>query len=234
MRYTAACSTVLILCLFSLAAAAQQASDKPKPPPNAPSVAKQLPVNWLYGAYVPTEAPLVSLTNQQRWKLYVRQSFTTPGIYIKTGLFAVQGTVRNSPPAWGQSADGFAKRLGTRYAQFMMQNSFTASGDALAKWEPRYDRCRRCSGFKDRARHAFVRNYITYAGDEKSLRPQIFLYASAFGAASISSLWQPNNPNTVVKGYQGAITQAWVGVVSNLIGEFAPDVRRAIRHRHDK
>lgn len=235
MRNAVASSTLLVLCLFSLAAAGQQESNEPKPLPNAPSVKEQqLPVNWLYGAYVPKDAPLVSLTNELRWKLYVRQSFTTPGIYIKTGIFALHDSVENTPPDWGKTAEGFAKRLGTRYTQFLMQNSFTAAGDALVKWEPRYDRCR-CSGTKNRVKHAFIRNFVTYASDEKSLRPQLFSYAGAFGAASLSALWQPNNPNIVAKGYQGAISQAWVGIVSNLLGEFAPDFKRwRHRHHHDK
>jgi hypothetical protein len=33
----------------------------------------------------------------------------------------------------------------------------------------------------------------------------------------------------LIKGYQSAATQAWVGVVSNLLAEFAPDVKRMLR-----
>jgi hypothetical protein len=46
----------------------------------------QLAVNWLYGAYIPKDAPVVSLNSDERYRLFVRQSFTTPGIYIKTGF----------------------------------------------------------------------------------------------------------------------------------------------------
>ena len=70
---------------------------------------------------------------------------------------------------------------------------------------------------------------MTYAADERSLRPQVFLYASSFGGASLAAMWEPGNPNILVKGYQGAISQAWVGTLSNLLGEFAPDIKRALR-----
>jgi len=50
----------------------------------------------------------------------------TPGIYVKTVLFTVSDQARDSPPGWPQDPEGFAKRVGTRYAQFLMQNSFTA------------------------------------------------------------------------------------------------------------
>ncbi len=48
----------------------------------------QINVNWFYGSYVPKNVPLVSLDTRMRWKLYLRQTYTTPGIYIKTVLFA--------------------------------------------------------------------------------------------------------------------------------------------------
>ena len=46
-------------------------------------------MNWLYGAYIPKEAPLVSLTGHQREKLFVRQTFTTPGIYVRSSFLSL-------------------------------------------------------------------------------------------------------------------------------------------------
>src|SRR5258705_13567379 len=43
----------------------------------------QLAVNWLYGAYIPKDAPIVALDGKERYRLFIRQSFTTPGIYIR-------------------------------------------------------------------------------------------------------------------------------------------------------
>jgi len=224
----------LCAVLFSLEASPFRAQEISAPPPEkAPATARQqLPVNWLYGAYLPKEIALEPLSNEMRWKLFVRQSFTTPGIYIKTGFFAAQDTVANVPPEWGQSADGFGKRVGSRYSQFLIQNSFTSTGDAIVKWEPRYDRCQ-CTGAWPRSKHAFIRNFVTYNSSEKELRPQVFLYAAAYGGATLSAMWQPGNPNIVVKGYQGAIAQAWTGVLGHLIAEFAPEVERALHH-HEK
>lgn len=96
-----------------------------------PEEAQELPVNWLYGAYLPKEAPLAPLSNADRWHLYVRQSFTTPGIYIKTALFTIRDQVQVAPPGWSQDGEGFVKRAGTRYAQFLIQNSVTAVGNAM-------------------------------------------------------------------------------------------------------
>ena len=225
------CGIGLVLALLVTASFAQETSQTSKTP-ESPSVNTQLPVNWLYGAYIPKNAPLVALNGQQRFKLYVRQTYTTPGIYIKTGFFAVHDQVANSPSAWGDGFSGFAERIGSNQAVNIIQNSFTSLGQGMVGWEPRYDRCR-CTGGWLRFRHAFIRNFITYDRSEQSVRPNIMPFAAAFGAGAIGATWNPNNPTIAVKGYQSAITQAWVGVIVNSIGEFAPDIKKAFSKRKD-
>ena len=119
----------LVLLLFVPACVAQVSST----PGAAESAAQnQLAVNWLYGAYIPKEAPLDATHMAMNGiKLFIRQSFTTPGIYIKTGFFTLHDQVRNTPPEWGDGFEGFAKRLGTRQTQFLLQNSFTSLGNAM-------------------------------------------------------------------------------------------------------
>jgi hypothetical protein len=92
----------LILALFVPVCGAQVSSS---PGSIEPATAQnQLAVNWLYGAYIPRDAPIVTLNGNERYRLFIRQSFTTPGIYIKTGFSTIHDQVRNSPPEWG---DGF-------------------------------------------------------------------------------------------------------------------------------
>src|ERR1700733_7770256 len=50
---------------------------------------EELKVNWFYGAYVPKDVPLLPLTGHQRVKLFVRQTFTTPGIYLKSSFLGL-------------------------------------------------------------------------------------------------------------------------------------------------
>ena len=200
--------------------------------PVTPDVNTQLPVNWLYGAYVPKDVPLVPLNGQERFKLYIRQTYTTPGIYIKTGFFAVHDQVTGTPPEWEDGFSGFAKRVGSNQAINIIQNSFTSLGQGVVGWEPRYDRCR-CTGGWLRFRHAFVRNFITYDSSEQSRRPNIMPFAAAFGAGAIGATWNPGNPKAAVKGYQSVFTQAWVGVLINSVGEFAPDVKKKLMKGKD-
>jgi hypothetical protein len=216
---------VLLLVGLTSLARAQQTVSKPSSEPNEQA---ELNVNWLYGAFVPKDVPLIPLTPQQRWNLYIKMTYTTWGIYMKTGFFTMSDQIRNSPPEWGRTASGFVKRVSTRQAQFVIQNSFTALGDAAVGWEIRYDRCR-CQGFKRRSWHAIARNFVTYGGPKQHLRPQIMPYVAAFGASLTVAAWEPGNPSLVVKGYQGAITQLAFGIGVNWLAEFAPDIKAVLR-----
>jgi hypothetical protein len=192
----------------------------------------QLNVNWFYGSYVPKEVPLESLSAHRRFNLYIRQTYTTWGIYIKTTVFALRDQAHDSYPEWGDGFGGFGKRLGTRQAEFIVQNSVTSLGDGLLGWEPRYDRCR-CGGFWPRTRHAIARNFVTYDRTEKSLRPQLLPYLGAFAGSVTATAWEPGNSNWQVQGYQAVVTQVPVGMGINWISEFAPEIDRVL-HRHKK
>ena len=225
-RLLAASTSVLALLLLVPSCGAQE------PPAgvetHATSVNTTLPVNWVYGAYIPKDAPIVPLTGKERFKLYLRQTYTTPGIYVKTGFFAIHDQVKETEPEWGDGISGFGKRVGSLQAGNIIQNSLTALGNAAVGFEPRYDRCR-CAGAWPRIRHAVVRNFITYGGaDDKAIRPQIMSYAAAFGAGVTVASWEPNYPSVLPKGYQSVVTQAWVGVVVDALAEFAPDIKRML------
>ena len=91
----------------------------------------QINVNWLYGSYVPKNVPLQPLDGHMRFKLYIRQTYTTWGIYVKTIFFSVHDQVHHTYPEWGDGFDGFVKRVGTRQTEFTIQNSTIALGDGL-------------------------------------------------------------------------------------------------------
>lgn len=165
---------------------------------------------------------------RSRFKLYIRQTYTTWGIYIKATLFALRDQAHNTDPEWGDGFEGFVKRLGTRQAEFIIQNSVISLGDGLLGWERRYDRCR-CDGFWPRTRHAIVRNFVAYDRTEKSLRPQLFPYVGAFAESVTATAWEPGHPEWQVKGYQAVITQVPIGMGINWIAEFAPEITRVFR-----
>lgn len=225
----AAIPIVCALLISTCAAQEETRNDSSR----ATVASRELNVNWLYGSYVPKDVPLISLNGHQRFKLYLMQTYTTPGIYIKTTLFALHDQISNSNPEWGDDFAGFAKRLGDRQVQFIIQNSITSLGNGMLGWEPRYDRCR-CAGLWPRTRHALVRNFVTYDRSEKSLRPQLMPFLGAFGSSSIASTWAPGNPRWEVRGYQAVVTQVFVGAGINWLGEFAPEIVGVLHRKKTK
>jgi hypothetical protein len=172
---------------------------------------------------------LSRLSEHQRLTLYLRQTFTTSGIYVKTGLFSIGDQVSSSPPEWSSGLGGYARRFGSRYGQFAIQNSFASLGNALLGYEPRYDRCH-CSGMWPRTKHALIRNFVTYNRSETALRFQSASYSAAIAGGAISSSWKPHS-SLWAEAYRGFLTQAGFGIVSNWLREFAPDTARVV-HRH--
>lgn len=219
------------VCVWSLALAAGTAAAQTgneKTPSASQESQQELKVNWLYGAYVDRNVPLYPLSNHQRFQLFLRQSFLTPGVYVKTALFSLSDQAQDHPEEWGDGFGGYAKRTASRYGQFVAQNGLSGAANALLGYEPRYDRCR-CTGFWPRTRHAVVRNFVTYNRTEKELRPQLGMYAGAFAGGVIAATWQPDNPGLLTKGYQGVVTQVIFGVGANWLGEFAPDIKRVLK-----
>jgi len=192
-----------------------------------PQSQEQLNVNWLYGAYVPKEAPLVSLTGHQREKLFVRQTFTTPGIYVKSAFLSLINQASGTPYEWGGGFEGYGRRAASIYARSSIQNVFSTVGNAALQYEPRYDRCR-CVGLGPRTKHALLRNFMTYNQTQEALRPQFALYGAALGAGMLSSVWKPQG-KLWAEGYHGVLTQVGFGMLSNWIGEFAPEIRRKLK-----
>jgi hypothetical protein len=187
-------------------------------------------VNWLYGAYLPRNVELKPLSGHQRMQLYFRQTYTTWGIYLKTAAFTLGDQAANSPPEWGAGVSGFGKRFGSRYGQFVIQNTFSSTGNYLLGYEPRYDRCR-CSGAWRRIGHALVRNFVTYKWTERDKRPQIALYVGAMGAGMIESTWDPGSHDLWRSGYQSVLTQVAFGSFANVIGEFAPEIGKILKRK---
>ncbi|HTV06976.1 MAG TPA: hypothetical protein VME86_16525 [Acidobacteriaceae bacterium] len=221
---------VCIITLILLVPAGKAQTTGQQSPPPAVNEGKEIQVNWLYGAYVDKDVPLRALSSHERLQLFVRQSFTTPGVYAKTAFFALSDQAQDHPPEWGDGFQGYLQRTGSRYGQFVAQNALSGAGNALLGYEPRYNRCR-CTGFWLRTRHAVLRNFITYDRTEEHIRPQLALYAGAFGAGVIAGTWQPGSPSLLTKGYQGVVTQAAFGVCANWLGEFMPDIMRVLKKK---
>ena len=185
---------------------------------------------WITGPYVVRSQALAPLTAEQRWDIYLQQTLTTPGPYFKRMFIAGIDQLRDAPPQWRSGWGAYGERFASREGQFLTANSLAALGNAALRYEPLYEECR-CSGFKLRARHAIVRNFLTYNRSERELRPQWALYGGAFGGGVISSAWKPHPRNALAEGGYAMLGQAGWGALLNFFTEFAGDINRKLGAR---
>jgi hypothetical protein len=182
---------------------------------------------WFVGAYVGRNRPLLPLSAEGRKDLYLHQTYQTPGAYLDRAFDALIDQARGSPYQWGGGIGGYSERFASREGQFFASNSLAALANAKLRYEPRYDQCK-CTGFWRRTRHAFARNFLTYNETETEIRPQLGLYAGAFGGGLISTAWKPKPRNAFAEGGRGMAGQVAWGTLLNLFTEFAVDINRKL------
>lgn len=188
---------------------------------------------WLTGVYVEEGRTMIPLNLKQRREIYLEQTLTTPGAYMKRMFAAGIDQARGSPSQWDDGWTGYTERFASREGQFITANTLAYMGNIALKYEPRYDQCK-CSGFWPRARHAIMRNFLTYNESERQLRPQWALYGGSFGGGLVSTAWKPKPRNAVAEGSRAMAGQAGYGSLLNFFIEFSPDINKAIgatKHR---
>jgi len=180
---------------------------------------------WIAGEYVGRDRLLVTPTREQREIIYLRQTLTTPGAYMKRMFGAVIDQARGVPSQWDDGWGGYGERFASREGQFIAQNTLAALGNAKLGYEVRYDKCK-CDGLWPRTRHAFIRNLMTYDRSEEHWRPQLGLYGGAFGGGMISTAWKPHPRNAFAEGGRAVAGQVGWGTLLNFFTEFSREINR--------
>jgi hypothetical protein len=182
---------------------------------------------WLTGVYVEEGKTMIPLSVKQRREIYLEQTLTTPGAYMKRMFAAGIDQARGVPSQWDDGWDGYVERFASREGQFIAANTLAYLGNVALKYEPRYDQCR-CTGFWPRTRHAIMRNFLTYNETEQELRPQWALYGGSFGGGLLSTAWKPHPRNGFAEGGRAMLGQAGYGALLNFFIEFSTDINRTI------
>jgi len=170
---------------------------------------------------VPAYQPL---SGKERWQLYSRSVFWSPGAIFGSAGPALGSHLNNEPPEWGQGAEGYGKRFANRYARFAIQRSYEAAGAAALGHEVRYIRSKR-TGFGPRAIYALSATFVTY--DRNGRRaPNVSKVGAAFAAEFTGNLWMPKGYRDTPTAIRGVGVQLGVGSAFNLIREFSPELKR--------
>ncbi len=185
-------------------------------------------VTYLFGSVLPPDAEWKPLTNEERLKIYWKNTWANPGTLFRAGSTSAIDHLGNEPPAWEQGAEGYSRRFASRYAAFAIQDTLQAGGAALAGYDVRYFRCS-CRGFGPRLGHALKQTFVT-KNREGKWRPNWPQWAGGLGGTAIGVYaWYPPSERNVNTIARDGVTQIAFPAIYYLFVEFGPELRRAIR-----
>jgi hypothetical protein len=169
------------------------------------------------------------LTGKERWTIYVRNAFWSPGVFFRAAGPALGAQLGNEPPSWGQGAEGYSKRFANRFGRFALKETYEAAGAAALGHEVRYVRSKR-AGFLPRAAHALSANFVTY--DRNGRRtPHVTRVGSVFAAEFTGNLWMPAGYRDASTALRGVGMELGAGAAVNLVREFAPELKRMFKRQ---
>jgi hypothetical protein len=214
----------LVWCTILFSLSMRASDDVSAELPVAPAVEDNSVKPGILWGTVITRDQFKPLTGAQRWRLYWRQTYWTPGIYFASFGIAASDQRHNEPYQWGQGFEAYMKRAGNQFARLAMQNSIEAAGAAALKQDVRYVKCG-CKGVFKRSAYAIAMNFVTL-NEQGKYRPAYAHYAGAIGAQYIANTWMPDgyrNWNTTLRdgGLQLAFNAGF-----NIVREFIPARRK--------
>jgi hypothetical protein len=154
---------------------------------------------------------------------------TDRAIFLQSAFLSGIGQASNSNPSFGQGVAGYAKRFGTTYTDFAVEN-ITTEGvfPVLFHQDPRYFR-RGEGSTRSRLMYAMSRLFITRGDSGKSQ----FNYSEIVGAATsvaISNAYYPDG-RTVGNAVTRYGEQLGFDAASNVLKEFWPSLKRKLPRR---
>jgi hypothetical protein len=157
---------------------------------------------------------------------------TDRAIFTQTAFLAGISQASNSNPSFGQGMEGYAKRYGTTYADFAIENMMTEGVfPTLLHQDPRY--FRRGEG-TTRSRLAYAMSRLFFTRSDSGSNQ--INYSEIFGAATsvaISNAYYPDG-RTVGKNIGKYTEQLAFDAASNVLKEFWPDLKRKLGRRHQR
>lgn len=174
------------------------------------------------GRYQPLDASV-------RWHLYLDDTWRSVGFYGAAIAAGIDGQLEHNPPEWHGVA-GFGRQTASWIGIFGIQESIHQGGGAVLGYDPRYFACE-CRGFFRRTGHAVKWSLVTKNSSGQT-RPDLPAIAGAYGSGIISTLWYPAPHRPLSDGVPAGHEQMIFVVGINVIKEFAPELKRALRFGH--
>ncbi|MCX6590447.1 MAG: hypothetical protein NTZ56_02885 [Acidobacteria bacterium] len=187
-------------------------------------------VTYVFGSILPKEKEWKPLTGNERWKIYVRQTWLNPGAVFRAAGAAAGDQASNRPREWGQGGQAYGQRVGSRFAVFTLQDSIQAGLASALKYDVRYLRCK-CEGFGPRFAHALKQGIVT-KNEKGHWVPNIPQWAGAAGGAAIGVYgWYPDSARNHNEVLRAGATSIVFPMAFNALVEFGPEIKRVFKRK---
>lgn len=165
-----------------------------------------------------------ALDGKSRMQEYLK-SLVRPSAVFSNILIAGFEEARNFPHEWHRTEGGFAKRLGSQYAQYFLDNTIELGFSSLRHEDNRYFRIG-SGGFVKRFGNV-VKSTVVVSNSRGGQTVALGQIAGAYGSWAIASqVWEPPSEQRVSRILLwGSVNLAAKGG-RNLIREFGPDLRK--------
>jgi hypothetical protein len=177
----------------------------------------------------PTLVEYQPITPKEKFKIAAMDTFDR-GTFALAAAFAGEAQLSNSTPSFGQGVKGYARYLGTAYADFAIGNFMTEGiYPTILHQDPRYFRRGTGSGLS-RLGYAIGQIFWTHTDSGGTQ----FNFSEVVGnstAVAISEAYYPNN-RTASDAITKLGTQLAVDTASNVLKEFWPDLNRKFSKKH--
>lgn len=172
--------------------------------------------------------PFTPLTAKQKLTIASKDSFDG-AVYPTAAIFSVIYQAENNNPSFGQGMKGYGRRVGAAFGDQMIGNMMTEGvAPSLLHEDPRYFRIAEGSK-KRRLLYAATRIFVTPTDHNN----KTFNFAEWGGnsvAVAISNLYYQDGRNWSDNA-EKLLIQCGTDSLSNVLKEFWPDVKRALKKK---
>ncbi len=169
------------------------------------------------------------LTNQERWHRYWKETLLSPYLLAGSAIGVTGAQIRNDPPDWGRSAEGYGKRTLSYFGVLAVKTTIWQGSAAAMGYDPRYLKCD-CRGLIPRTRHAILWTFLT-KDSNGATRLNLPLFAGAYGSGILSKYWYPSRYSPLEDGIREGSRQVGVTLGVDILREFSPEIKRAIHFK---
>jgi hypothetical protein len=180
---------------------------------------------------------------------YWRSQLFTADAMFGAAFFGAIAQATDDPVEWPQGADGYGRRVGTRYAQSMIKSSGTFLVSLVSREDPRPKPvqvypgspslngnrdtafgCRQAITYKGRLGQSLLRTVWDACRDKPWKRPKPGRLGGSFASGFAGLMWAPPSVDHISNALSDSGTAFGGYVAESVISEFSPDISRLVGH----